>query len=43
LHMAEEQFAALPFSREEADEVRRGNAQRLFRPFAARCCGGIHP
>jgi 6-methylsalicylate decarboxylase len=43
LHMAEEQFAALPFSREEADQVRRGNAQRLFRPFAARCCGGIHP
>jgi len=43
LRAAEAQFTALPFTPQEQKQVRRGNAQRLFGPFAARCCGGRHP
>ncbi len=41
-HMGEAQFQALPFTPEEREQVRFGNARRLFAPFAARCCGGLH-
>jgi predicted TIM-barrel fold metal-dependent hydrolase len=43
LRAAEAQFAAIPFTPQEREQVRFGNAQRLFAPFAARCCGGRHP
>jgi predicted TIM-barrel fold metal-dependent hydrolase len=39
LRMAEQAFAALPFSSEEQAMVRQGNAARLFGGFAARCVG----
>jgi predicted TIM-barrel fold metal-dependent hydrolase len=42
VHMGEAQFQALPFTPEERELVRWGNAQRLFGAFAARCCGGAH-
>lgn len=41
--MSEAIFAALPFTPEEQVAVRFGNAARLFKPFANRCCGGLHP
>ena len=43
LRMAEAAFTALPFTPDEAEMVRHGNAARLFQPFARRCCGGGHP
>lgn len=39
LRAAEVQFQALPFTADEREQVRSGNARRLFAPFAARCCG----
>jgi predicted TIM-barrel fold metal-dependent hydrolase len=39
LRLAEAGFADLPFTPEEAEQVRRGNAARLFPAFAARCTG----
>jgi len=43
LRANEAQFAAIPFTPQEREQVRHGNATRLFGPFAARCCGGLHP
>jgi predicted TIM-barrel fold metal-dependent hydrolase len=43
LRAAEAEFQALPFTPQERGQVRRGNAERLFGAFAARCCGGAHP
>ena len=40
VRMAEAAFAALPFTPDEAEQVRRGNAARLFAAFAPRCA---HP
>ncbi len=40
--ISEAMFAALPFTPEEQMAVRFGNAARLFKPFANRCCGGLH-
>ncbi|WP_296597472.1 amidohydrolase family protein [Phenylobacterium sp.] len=42
LRAAEAQFQAIPFTPDEREQVRMGNARRLFAPFAARCCGGRH-
>lgn len=39
LRMAEEAFAALPFTPQEQAMVRFENASTLFGPFAGRCCG----
>ena len=39
VRMAEAAFADLPFTPDEAEQVRRGNAARLFAAFAARCAG----
>ncbi|HVH06393.1 MAG TPA: amidohydrolase family protein [Myxococcota bacterium] len=40
VRLLESSFAALPFTDEERAQVRRGNAARLFAPFAARCTAG---
>lgn len=42
LRAGEAQFQAIPFTPEEREQVRSGNARRLFGPFGARCCGGLH-
>lgn len=42
LRNAEAQFKGLPFSETDQRQVRRGNAARLFGPFAARCSCGMH-
>jgi predicted TIM-barrel fold metal-dependent hydrolase len=42
LRMAEDAFAALPFTPDEARMIRGGNAARLFAPFAARCGCAAH-
>lgn len=42
LRLAEAQFQALPFTPEERERVRWGNARGLFPTFAARCGCGSH-
>ncbi len=37
VRLIEAAFAALPFTPEEEEMVRRGNALRLFKKFAERC------
>jgi predicted TIM-barrel fold metal-dependent hydrolase len=37
LRLAEDAFSQLPFTPEEQDQIRRGNAARLFGVFARRC------
>jgi predicted TIM-barrel fold metal-dependent hydrolase len=39
LRAAEAQFQALPFTPQEREQVRSGNAKGLFPAFASRCCG----
>ena len=41
VRLTEAAFAALPFTPDEEEMVRRGNASRLFGKFSARCRAGV--
>jgi predicted TIM-barrel fold metal-dependent hydrolase len=42
LRMADAAFETLPFTADERNSIRLGNARRLFATFADRCCGQDH-